>query len=112
MQGPQRAVIVNEDDTRKLGVYTEGDTEAAIDGVAILAEGPGNALTPIKVNANGEMGTIDGLSIPEHDYIGMAYTGSNLTTVTYKTGGSGGTTVATLTLAYDGSDNLTSVTKS
>jgi hypothetical protein len=42
----------------------------------------------------------------------MTYTGSNLTGVVYKTGGSGGTTLATLTLAYDGSNNLTSVTKS
>jgi hypothetical protein len=56
--------------------------------------------------------TVAGLSIPEHDYIGLTYSGSNLTGVTYKTGGSGGTTVATLVLGYDGSSNLTSVTKS
>ena len=53
-----------------------------------------------------------GLEIPAHDYIDLSYTGSNLTSVIYKNGGSGGTTVATLTLAYDGSDNLISVTKS
>jgi hypothetical protein len=53
-----------------------------------------------------------GLEIPDHDYISLSYTGNNLTGVVYKTGGSGGTTVATLTLAYDGSDNLISVTKS
>ena len=44
------------------------------------------------------------------DYISLAYTGSNLTTVTYKTGGAGGSTVRTLTLGYDGSDNLITVT--
>lgn len=55
---------------------------------------------------------VTGLEIPEHDYIALSYTGSNLTGVVYKSGGSGGTTVATLTLAYDGSSNLTSVTKS
>ena len=55
---------------------------------------------------------VGGLSIPEHDYIDLSYTGTNLTGVVYKTGGSGGTTVGTLTLAYDGSDNLISVTKS
>jgi hypothetical protein len=55
---------------------------------------------------------VSGLEIPDHDYIALSYTGSNLTGVVYKTGGSGGTTVATLTLAYDGSNNLTSVTKS
>ena len=57
------------------------------------------------------LATINGLSIPEHDYIGLTYTSGNLTGVTYKNGGSSGTTVATLTLAYSGS-NLTSVTKS
>lgn len=54
---------------------------------------------------------ISGLSIPAHDYISLSYTGGNLTGVVYKTGGSGGTIVGTLTLAYSGSD-LISVTKS
>ena len=53
-----------------------------------------------------------GLEIPAHDYVGMSYTGTNMTGVVYKTGGAGGTTVATLVLGYDGSDQLTSVTKS
>lgn len=55
---------------------------------------------------------LEGLDIPAHDYISLSYTGSNLTGVVYKTGGSGGVTVATLTLAYDGSNNLISVAKS
>jgi len=38
-----------------------------------------------------------------HDFIDLGYDGSNrLTTVVYKTGGSGGTTVATLTIVYVG----------
>ncbi len=45
-----------------------------------------------------------------YDYISLSYTGDNLTGVVYKTGGSGGTTVATLTLGYTGS-TLISVTK-
>ena len=53
---------------------------------------------------------LEGLSIPAHDYIALSYTGSNLTEVVYKTGGSSGTVVATLTLAYSGS-SLISVTK-
>lgn len=52
-----------------------------------------------------------GLSIPKADYLSLSYTGSNLTGVVYKIGGSGGTTVATLALTYDGSGNLTSVTR-
>lgn len=53
---------------------------------------------------------IPGLSLPIHDYLSLGYTGSDLTTVVYKTGGSGGTTVATLTLTYSASV-LQTVTK-
>jgi hypothetical protein len=66
----------------------------------------------VKNDSGNPIPTVEGLSIPEHDYIALTYTGSNLTGVVYKDGGAGGTTVATLTLAYDGNDNLTSVTKS
>jgi hypothetical protein len=52
-----------------------------------------------------------GFDIPPFDYISLSYTGDNLTGVVYKTGGSGGTTVATLTLTYTGSvlDTITKV---
>lgn len=53
---------------------------------------------------------LGGLEIPAHDHIQLSYTGSNLTGVVYKDGGVGGTTVATLTLAYSGSD-LVSISK-
>lgn len=66
------------------------------------------ALATTQVGTDGT--SLGGLEIPAHDYIGLAYTGANLTTVTYKSGGAGGTTVATLTLAYTGSQ-LDSVTK-
>ena len=61
---------------------------------------------------SGTVNALQGLSIPEHDYIDMTYSGTTLTGVVYKSGGSGGTVVATLALAYDGSNNLISVTKS
>ena len=51
-----------------------------------------------------------GFDIGEYDYIDLSYTGSDLTGVVYKLGGSSGTTVATLTLAYSGG-NLISVTQ-
>ena len=63
---------------------------------------------------------LDGLEIPRHDYIELSYTGSNLTGVVYKEGGtwdtntdtySGGSTVGTLELIYDGSNNLLKVAK-
>ena len=66
----------------------------------------------IKNDAGNPIPTVTGLEIPAHDFIALTYTGTNLTGVEYKSGGSGGTTEATLTLAYDGNDNLTSVTKS
>lgn len=44
------------------------------------------------------------------DYASLSYTGDNLTGVVYKIGGASGTTVATLTLAYSGT-NLISVTR-
>jgi hypothetical protein len=55
--------------------------------------------------------TIPGLAIPEHNYVALAYSGSNLTTVTYLQGGTSGTVVAVLTLSYDGNNNVTSIAK-
>ena len=55
-----------------------------------------------------------GLSIPKHDFIGISPSAAPSTgnqTITYKSGGAGGTTVATLTLAFV-SGNIASVTKS
>lgn len=46
-----------------------------------------------------------------YDFIGIAPSTAAPTTITFKSGGSGGTTVATLTLAYDGTD-ITSITRS
>lgn len=48
----------------------------------------------------GATKVITGLCLPEHDYVELGYTGSDMTSVIYKQGGAGGTTVATLTLAY------------
>jgi hypothetical protein len=103
----------------------DGEHDAELVKAVLAAERPDGSFTDINATQGGnlkisleEVNGIDpipvvsGLEIPPHDYVGMTYTGSNLTGVTYKTGGSGGTTVATLTLAYDGNDNLTSVTKS
>jgi hypothetical protein len=58
--------------------------------------------------------TMTGLNISLHDYVSISpptppSTGSQ--TLVFKTGGSGGTTVATLTLVFAGGD-LASVTKS
>jgi outer membrane murein-binding lipoprotein Lpp len=52
-----------------------------------------------------------------HDYVATTYVAAGngvgeIETVVYKTGGAAGSTVATLTLAYDGSNRLSSVTRS
>jgi hypothetical protein len=85
----------------------DGGGSLTVDGPLTDAE-----LRATAVPVSGTVNVLTGLEIPEHDYIDLSYTGSNLTDVVYKTGGSSGTTVATLTLAYDGNDNLISVTKS
>jgi hypothetical protein len=56
-----------------------------------------------------------GLIIEPYDYVSMALSGADTTeTYTFKTGGSGGTTVATITIVYtdDTRSVLSSVTKS
>lgn len=57
-----------------------------------------------------------GLEVPPHDYIAITYVPSGdgvgeIQTVVFKDGGSGGTTVATLTLTYNTDDKLATVTK-
>ena len=48
----------------------------------------------------------------KYDYIGLSYTGSDLTGVVFKKNGSSGLIISTLTLAYDGGTGaLASVTK-
>lgn len=78
------------------------DVKVTLDSEAVVL-GAGTA-------AVGKLTAIPGLDVPAHDYIALSYTGSDLTGVVYKTGGSGGTTVATLTLGYTNSV-LTSVTR-
>ncbi len=65
----------------------------------------------LKVDTNSEN---SGIGIPEYDYVSMALSGGDTTeTYTFKTGGSGGTTVATVAVVYTTStrDVLVSVTK-
>jgi len=72
------------------------------------------------MHPNINVRNVAGLNIPQHDYLSISYYGStnNIQTVTYKEGGSGGQTVATLTFSYTtnpptGDDaSLASVTRS
>lgn len=76
------------------------------------------ASVPVAQNADGDfvnlqLGTDGGLKIsgdiPAHDHITLGYTDGNVTSIVYKDGGA---IVAELTLTYDGSNNLTTITKS
>lgn len=94
----------------KVGIGKHNDDK----DISLTTRGLKTALGVEILDASGSQITTfpSGLSIPEHDYISLSYdSSSNLTGVIYKTGGSSGITVATLTLAYSGS-NLVSVTKS
>jgi hypothetical protein len=52
-----------------------------------------------------------GIITEEHDYKEIVYSGSDIDYISFKTGGSGGTLVATLTFAYNGNGDITSITK-
>jgi hypothetical protein len=53
-----------------------------------------------------------GISVPEHDYIGITNdVNGNPTTVVYRSGGVSGNIVATINMTYDGNGFLTSVTR-
>lgn len=74
--------------------------------------------TPTNIGVNPNTLAIlsepSGLKIPDYDYVSMALSAGDTTeTYTFKTGGSGGTTVATVTIVYTDStrDVLSSVTK-
>lgn len=71
----------------------------------------GAATSANQTTANNYLAALNSLTPSVFDYISLTYTLGNVTTVVYKNGGAGGTTISTLTLAYDGSGNLTSVTK-
>ena len=68
-----------------------------------IAAGSGLATEAKQDDTITELQVINSLVPATYDYISLSYTGDNLTTVVFKTGGSGGTTVSTLTLAYTGS---------
>jgi hypothetical protein len=66
------------------------------------------------IGADGELQNLAGMNIPVYDYVSRGWTAGTFTEVwTFKTGGSGGTTVATVTIVYDDVDmtNIISVTK-
>lgn len=111
---------VNLVDGRSFPVFQLADSDGnIIDPLSATGEvtitGPVTVSNEVEItneDGNPVPVTIPGLKIPDHDYVSLSYTGSNLTGVVYKTGGSSGTTVASLALVYDVNNNLISVTNS
>lgn len=82
-----------------------------------------NTNADIDARAVGDTGTLEGtktqvvtwgFAIRDYDYIGVTYPTATQEVYVYKTGGSGGTTLATLTVDYTDStkDNISEVVKS
>jgi hypothetical protein len=93
--------------------YRHGETvDGTQEGPIIhgLSSGTSGTVTVFKVDSSGAL-SVGGLVSETYDYVQMGYTGANITTCVFKTGGSGGTLVASLTLAYSG-ENMTSVVRS
>lgn len=84
-----------------------------------LPTGAATESTQVQVKADLDAlnARLAGSLVPfSQDYIALTYISSGngtgqIGTVTYKTGGASGTQTALLTLAYDASNNLTSVTR-
>lgn len=76
------------------------------------------SLSSIESDLTSLNARLAGNLVPEtFDFLELTYVAAGngageIETVTYKTGGGAGSTVATLTLAYDASDRLSSVTRS
>jgi hypothetical protein len=114
------AVTIQQPTTGSDATFTTSGTAVALDvnlmagSVSIIASDIEIGAVELKNSDTDDRASIDtngNLAIrnfstlvpEEYDYIDLTYTGDDLTTVTYKTGGSGGTTVATLTLTYTAS---------
>ena len=72
--------------------------------------------TSINPATEDSLAKLIGFEIPAYNYIALTYVAAGngageVETVVYKSGGSGGTTVATLTLAYNASNEISSITK-
>lgn len=116
--------LTDRDANKVVDVVTRGDGKEALAVDAVLSASDieigaveikdGSSDQRATVDSTGALKIFDAVAnslVPStYDYISLGYTGDNVTTVTFKSGGAGGTTVATLTLGYSGS-NLTSVTK-
>lgn len=77
----------------------------------VLANGDDYLVEIVKLTGDSQVLLLNSLIPSAYDFVDLIYTGSNISQATFKQGGSGGTTVATLFLTYDASENLKTVTR-
>jgi hypothetical protein len=111
-------------DTDKLKANTNEEIllKEALKRLDVLTVPGGPALVGFATEAKQDeqivqLDQLVGFEIPKYDFIGLTYVAAGngigeIETVSYKQGGAGGTLVATLTLAYNASNEVISITKS
>jgi hypothetical protein len=66
---------------------------------------------PINPATEDTLVSVAGMITSAYDYFSITRTSGYITSMIFKTGGSGGTTVATITIARDIDNYITSITK-
>ena len=112
--------LLPEDSVRAVEAYgihkTTAPTLADGDVCQEQMDDNGNALVALGDPAQVADLQKDSLGVPPHDYIALTYVAAGngagkISTAVYKIGGSSGTTVATITLTYDSSNRMATVTR-
>lgn len=94
----------------------EDSTKPAVDQNRASYADDAKARRVLWVDATGGIVSPGGLVDVEYDYVALTYVAAGngegeIETATYKLGGAGGTTVATVTLTYNADNEIATVTK-
>lgn len=87
------------------------------DTLRLLVSGTiSSQVLPTGASTEATLAKLMGIGIPEFDYLALTYVAAGngigeIETATFKTGGAGGTTVATLALTYNASDEIATVAR-
>lgn len=100
------AVPVSGTVTANVGTGTQ-----PVSGTVAVSNFPATQTVAGSVTVSGTVRALNDLIPVAYDFLDLNYTGDDVTQVIYKTGGSGGSTVATLTLAYSVPGVLDTVTR-
>jgi hypothetical protein len=106
-------ILFTDDDGRTARPVMPSDplpVEAVVVEFGDLILPPGIATEETLAAVLAQLETLNSLVPAVYDYIELGYTGDDLTSVIFRTGGAAGSIVSTLTLVYAGG-NLVSVEK-